>query len=85
MNSEWQFCYAFSAIDGSHVPIKCPPGGAESMKQYHNFKNFYSIILLAKLMRNTFLVMQHIFIIFLHEVLLYSLLPNCRLGGYIYS
>ena len=47
MNSEWQFCYAFSAIDGSHVPIKCPPGGAESMKQYHNFKNFYSIILLA--------------------------------------
>ena len=27
--------------------MKCPPGGPEAMKQYHNFKNFYSIILLA--------------------------------------
>ena len=35
---EWQFKYSFSAIDGSHLPIKCPPGGGEAMKQYHNFK-----------------------------------------------
>ena len=27
--------------------MKCPPGGPEAMKQYHNFKNFYSIILVA--------------------------------------
>ena len=27
--------------------MKCQPGGPEAMKQYHNFKNFYSIILLA--------------------------------------
>ena len=47
MDSEWQFPFAFSAIDGSHLPMKCPPGGPEAMKQYHNFKNFYSIILLA--------------------------------------
>ena len=47
MESEWQFEYAFSAIDGSHLPIKCPPGLAQAMKQYHNFKNFYSVILLA--------------------------------------
>ena len=47
MECEWQFKYAFCAIDGSHLPIKCPPGGAEAMKQYHNFKNFYSVILLA--------------------------------------
>ena len=47
MGSEWQFPYAFCAIDGSHLPIKCPDGGAESMKQYFNFKNFYSIVLLA--------------------------------------
>ena len=40
MESEWQFEYAFSAIDGSHLPIKCPPGGAQAMKQY-------SVILLA--------------------------------------
>ena len=44
MDCEWQFKYAFCAIDGSHLPIKCPPSGAEAKKQYHNF---YSIILLA--------------------------------------
>ena len=37
MGSEWQFPYAFCAIEGSHLPIKCPDGGAESMKQYFNF------------------------------------------------
>ena len=47
MDSEWQFPFAFSAIDGSHLPTKCPPGGPQAMKQYHNFKNFYSIILLG--------------------------------------
>ena len=47
MESQWQFGYAFAVIDGSHLPIKCPPGGLESMKQYHNFKNFYFIILFA--------------------------------------
>ena len=47
--SEWQFPYAFSAIDGSHLPSRCPAGGAESMKQYFNFQNkgFYSIVLMA--------------------------------------
>ena len=34
MNTEWQFPYAFNAIDGSHLPIKCPPGGALAMKDY---------------------------------------------------
>ena len=47
MESEWQFKFAFATIDGSHFPIKCPPGGPEAMKQYHNFKNFYSVVLLA--------------------------------------
>ena len=47
MDSEWQFSFAFYAIDGSHLPMKCPLGGPEAMKQYHEFKNFYSIILLA--------------------------------------
>ena len=27
--------------------MKCTPGGPEAVKQYHNFKNFYSIILLG--------------------------------------
>ena len=47
MKSEWQFSFAFSAIDGSHLPIKCPKGGSEAMKQYYNFKKCYSKILLA--------------------------------------
>ena len=57
MESEWQLEYAFSILDGSHLPmkyppggaqaIKYPPGGAQAIKQYHNFKNFYSVILLA--------------------------------------
>ena len=47
MESEWQFKFAFAAIDGSHLPIKCPPGGPEAIKQYHNVKNFYSVVLPA--------------------------------------
>ena len=43
----WQFPYCFGAIDGCHLPIKCPLGGQESAKEYHNFKNFYSIVLMA--------------------------------------
>ena len=26
------------ALDGCHIPIKCPPGGLESCKEYHNSK-----------------------------------------------
>ena len=44
MDAEWQFPYAFSAIDGRHLPIKYPKGGQEVMKQYCNFKNFYSVV-----------------------------------------
>ena len=44
---EWQFPYAFAAADGSHLPIECPNGGAQGMKQHFNFKGFYSIVLMA--------------------------------------
>ena len=27
--------------------MKCPPGGSEACKEYHNFKNFYSIVLMG--------------------------------------
>ena len=47
MEQEWQFPYAYAAIDGCHIPIKCPPGGQESAKEFHNFKNFYSIVLMG--------------------------------------
>ena len=40
MDEEWQFTCAFAAIDGCHISIKCPAGGLESAKEYHNFQNF---------------------------------------------
>ena len=47
MESEWLFPYCFGAFDGSHIPIKCPHGGAEACKEFHNFKNFYSAVMMA--------------------------------------
>ena len=47
MDAEWQFTFSYAAIDGSHISIRCPPGGAEAAKEYYNFKNFYSVILVA--------------------------------------
>ena len=41
MEEMWQFPCCWAAIDGCHIPLKCPPGGMESCKGYHNFKNFY--------------------------------------------
>ena len=41
------FCWA--AIDGYHIPIKFSPREAASCKEYHNFKNFYSVVLTAML------------------------------------
>ena len=47
MEELWQFPCCWAAIDGCHIPIKCPPGGLEACEEYHNFKNFYSIVLMA--------------------------------------
>ena len=47
MEELWQFPCSWSAVDGCHIPIKCPAGGPESCKEYHNFKNFYSVVLMA--------------------------------------
>ena len=47
MEELWQFPCSWAAVDGCHIPIKCPPGGQSSRKEYHNFKNFYSIVLMA--------------------------------------
>lgn len=46
MEEQWQFCCCWAAVDGCHLPIKCPPGNF-SCKEYHNFKDFYSIVLMA--------------------------------------
>ena len=47
MEELWQFSCCWAVIDGCHIPMKCPPGGLESCKEFHNFKNFYSIVLMA--------------------------------------
>ena len=47
MDEEWQFPCAYWAIDGCHISIPCPPGGAEAAKEFHNFKIFYSFVLMA--------------------------------------
>ena len=43
----WQFPCCWGAVDGCHLSINCPPGGQEAQKEYHNFKNFYSVVLMA--------------------------------------
>ena len=43
----WQFPGAFGGIDGCHIPIKCPHGGNEVHKEYYNFKNVYSIVMMG--------------------------------------
>ncbi len=40
----WQMYHAIGAIDGKHVPLKCPK---KSGTVFYNYKGFYSIILLA--------------------------------------
>ena len=48
MEMLWQFPSCWGAIDGCHIPIQCPPGGLKACKEYrHNFKNFYSIFMMA--------------------------------------
>ena len=47
MEEFWQFPCCWATIDGCHIPMKCPPGGIQACKEYHNFKNFYSIVLMA--------------------------------------
>ena len=59
MDSGWQFPFAFSAIDRSYIPVKCSPSGPEAMKQYHNFKNFYSVILFALVDPTTTIISYH--------------------------
>ena len=47
MDERWQFSCSWGAVDGCHLPLKCPPGGQTTAKEYHNLKIFYSVVLMA--------------------------------------
>ena len=47
MEAMWQFPCCWGAVDGCHIPIRCPPGGPKACKEYHNFKNFFSVVMMA--------------------------------------
>ncbi|CAB4044771.1 Hypothetical predicted protein [Paramuricea clavata] len=47
MEDIWQFPRCWAAVDGCHISIKCPDGGAKAAKEYHNFTNFHSIVLMG--------------------------------------
>lgn len=47
MEKLWQFPCCWSAIDCCHIPVKCPLGDLQSCKEYYNFKNFYSIVMMG--------------------------------------
>ncbi|XP_044184341.1 protein ALP1-like [Acropora millepora] len=42
-----QFPCSWAVTDGCHIPLKRPVGGLQANKEYHNFKNFYSIVLMG--------------------------------------
>ena len=42
-----QFPCSWAAIDGCHIPLKCPAGGLQANKENHKFKHFSSIVLMG--------------------------------------
>ena len=47
METLWHFPTAFGGVDGCHISLKCPHGGNEPSKEYYNFNNFYSVVMMG--------------------------------------
>ena len=47
METLWQFPTTFGGVDGCHIPLKCPHGGNEARREYYNFNNFYSLVMMG--------------------------------------
>ena len=47
IDERWQFPSRQAAVDGCDLPLKCSLGGETTAKEYHNFKIFYSVVLMA--------------------------------------
>ena len=47
LEHKWQFPSSFGEVDGFHIPMKCSCSGNEVRKDYYNFKNFYSIVMMG--------------------------------------
>lgn len=46
-DSFWQISFCSGAVDGCYIAIKSPAGGLEANEEYHYFKNFYFVVLMA--------------------------------------
>ena len=46
-DSFWHISFCFGAVDGCYIPIKSPAGGLEANEEYHYFKIFYFVALMA--------------------------------------
>ena len=47
MDNLWQFLTTLGGVDDCHIPLNCRHGGNEARKEYYNFKNFYSVVIMG--------------------------------------